>query len=186
MRAKGLGVLSALTASICCLGPLLLIALGLGSLGLGASLGRYHWYFILAAGLLLGLGWHGYFKEKKSCESAHCQMQGKNMTRTVLTIATLVVLTFAGLNVYTYAKGISKESLSNSDVQVSITVKGMTCFTCEITVQQAVKKLPGVTQIKASAKEGAALVSYDPEKTSLDQIIEAINKTGYEARKPKL
>lgn len=186
MKAKGLGILSALTASICCLGPLLLIVLGFGSLGLGALFGKYHWYFILAAVLFLAFGWHGYFKEKKSCESAHCQMQGKGMTRNILTIATLLVMTFAGLNVYTYAKGISKEGFSKSGVQVSIPVKGMTCFTCEITVQSAVKKLPGVAEIKTSAKDGVALVSYDPEKSSLDQIVEAINKTGYKAEKAKL
>jgi copper chaperone CopZ len=185
MKAKGFGILSALTASICCLGPLLLIALGLGSLGLGAFLGKYHWYFILAAALLLGLGWYGYFKEKRSCESAHCQMQGKNITRTVLTVATLVVMTFTGLNVYTFARGISKESLSTSGVRISIPVKGMTCFTCEVTVQQALKKLPGIMDAKASAKEGVAMVSYDPQKISLNQIIETINKTGYEAEKPE-
>lgn len=186
MKAKGLGILSALTASICCLGPLLLIVLGLGGLEFGALLGKYHWYFIPAAGLLLGFGWYGYFKEKKSCESAHCRMQGKNMTRNILTIATLVVMTFTALNVYTYANGVSKESLSNSGVQISIPVKGMSCFTCEITVQQALKKLPGIVDVKASAKDGVVLVSYNPQKTSLNQIIETIDKTGYKAEKPEL
>ena len=186
MKAKGFGILSALTASVCCLGPLVLIALGLGSLGLGAVLGKYHWYFILGAALLLSFAWRNYFKEKRSCESARCEMEGKKMTRSVLLLATAIVLTFAGLNLYTFAKGSAEESLVKSGAQVTIPVQGMSCFTCEIAVQSAVKKLPGVNVVKASAKEGKAFVSYDPEKSSLNEIIRAINQTGYKAEKPKL
>ena len=186
MKAKDLGILSALTASVCCLGPLLLIVLGLGGLGLGAVLGKYHWYFILGAALLLAFAWRIYFQEKKSCESNLCEMEGKKMTRNVLLAASAVVLVFAGLNVYTYAKGSLKGSSVISGAQVSIPVEGMSCFTCEIAVQTAVKKLPGISEVKASAKEGKALVSYDPAKTSLDQSINAINQTGYKAEKPKL
>jgi copper chaperone CopZ len=186
MKAKGLGILSALTASVCCLGPLVLIAIGLGSLGLGAALGRYHWYFILGSALILSFAWRTYFNEKKSCESTHCEMAGKKITRNVLGLATVIVLTFAGLNLYTFAKGSSIGNVSNSDVQVSIPVEGMSCFTCEIAVQSAVKKLPGVNQVKASAREGRAFISYDPQKISLDQIIDAIDQTGYKAEKPKL
>ncbi len=186
MKAKGFGILSALTASVCCLGPLFLILIGLGGLGFGAIIGKYHWYFIAGAAVLLGLAWKNYFAEKKTCESKQCTMDGKKMTRNILLLASAVVLTFAGLNVYTYARAGAAGELSQSGVQVSIPVEGMTCFTCEMTVQSAVKKLPGVTQVKASAKEGKAIVSYDPAKTSLGQIIHAINQTGYKADKPKI
>src|SRR3989338_3584349 len=104
MKAKGLGILSALPASICCLGPLLLILIGLGGLGFGAIIGKYHWYFILGSALLLAFAWRRYFKEKNSCESARCEMEGKKMTRNILLLASAVVLTFVGLNVYTYAR----------------------------------------------------------------------------------
>ncbi|MBI4357992.1 MAG: cation transporter [Candidatus Omnitrophica bacterium] len=186
MKAKGFGILSALTASVCCLGPLLLIVVGLGSLGLGAVLGRYHWYFILGAVFLLSFAWRNYFKEKRSCESARCEMEGKKMTRNVLILASAIVLTFASLNFYTYARGSHGLPISEADVQISIPVEGMTCFTCEIAVQSAVKKLPGIHQIKASAKDKIAIVSYDPQKTNLDQIVTAINQTGYKAEKSKL
>ena len=186
MKAKGLGILSALTASVCCLGPLLLIALGLGSLGLGAALGRYHLYFILGAAFLLAFAWRRYFKEKKSCESARCEMEGKKITKNVLLLASSIVLLFAGLNIYTYASGSAVNEGSKQGVQVSIPVDGMSCFTCEISVQSAVKKLPGVYQVRASAKDHVAIVSYDSQKTNLDQIVAAINQTGYNAEKPKI
>lgn len=186
MKANGLGILSAMTASVCCLGPFVLILAGLGGLGLGAVIGKYHWYFILGAGTFLAFAWRSYFKEKKSCETNLCEMEGKKMTRTVLALATAVVLTFAGLNLYTYAKGGSVQDVAGQGVQLSIPVEGMSCFTCETSVQSAVKKLHGIYDVKASAKEQMAWVSYDPEKTSLDHIIAAINETGFKAQKPNL
>jgi len=60
----------------------------------------------------------------------------------------------------------------------------MTCFTCEMTVQSAVKKLPGIGDAAASAKSGNLTVSYDPAKVSLDEIVNAVNETGYQAVKP--
>jgi len=185
MKAKGLGILSAVTASICCLGPFVLILTGLGSLGLGAVIGKYHWYFILGAALLLTFAWRNYFKERKSCESAHCEMEGKKMTRKILVLASAVVLTFAGLNLYTYAKGGSVQDVGGQGIQLSIPVEGMSCFTCERAVQSAVRKLPGIYDVKASVKEKTAWISYDSGKTSLDHIITAINATGFKAQKPK-
>ncbi len=185
MKAKNLGILSALTASACCVGPLLLILLGLGGLGLGAVIGKYHWYLIAMAAALLSLGWYLYLKEKKSCEKEACEMKNKGVTRNILILASAVVLGFAGLNVYTYAGG-DRQINAQTGTQITIPVKGMTCATCELSVNSAVKKLPGVFDVKASAKNQTALVSYDPDKTSLDEIISAINKTGYKAEKPKL
>jgi len=184
MKAKGLGILSAITASVCCLGPFVLILAGLGSLGLGAVIGKYHWYFITGAGALLAFAWRSFLKEKKSCETRQCEMENKNMTRNILMGATLVVMTFVGLNVYTYAKGSPTEVTAKSGVQMTIPVEGMTCFTCEMAVQSAVKKLPGVSHATASAKNGNLAVAYDPAKVSLDEIVNAVNETGYQAVKP--
>ena len=186
MKTKSIGILSALTASICCLGPIILIVFGLGWLGIGAVIGKYHWYFILGAILLLGIGWKSYFKEKKSCDTRGCEMKDKGITKNILIIASVVVLIFSGLNILTYASVSGSELSTQEGTQLSIPVKGMTCISCEFAVNSAVKKLPGIYEVKASAKNQKALVSYDSEKTSLDEIIEAINKTGFKAEKPNI
>lgn len=98
-------------------------------------------------------------------------------------LASAVVLSFAGLNLYTYAKGTAGTETLKQGAQIVIPVEGMSCFTCEIAVQSAVKKLPGVREVKASARDKVAVISYDPEKTSLDEIVQAINQTGYKAEK---
>ena len=186
MKTKTIGIFSAFTASICCLGPIVLIALGLGGLGIGAVIGQYHWYFILGAILLLAIGWKSYFKEKKACDSHNCEMKDKGITKNILLTASTVVLIFAGLNMYTYTSGNNQELITQKGTQLSIPVKGMTCATCEFAVNSAVKNVPGIYEVRTSAKNQKVLVSYDSEKTSLDEIIEAINKTGFKAEKPNI
>ncbi len=189
MKASRLGILSAIIASTCCVGPLLLILVGLGSLGLGAAIGKYHWFLIAAAFGLIVFAWRSYFKEKKSCNLRGCRMEKKRMTLIPLMIASLVVAVLVGLNIYTYAVQGSevegeKESGASGSASVVIPVKGMTCFTCEVTVSSALNRVDGVMTVEASAREGHVKVGYDPEETNITRLVEAINKTGYQASLP--
>jgi copper chaperone CopZ len=187
MKAARLGILSAITASVCCVGPVLLVVLGLGSLGFGALIGRYHWWFITTAIGLLAVAWRSYLKEAGRCRAASCEMVQGKTTRTALILASAVVAVFVGLNLYTYmsqhrsASAPSTTMPSRGLASVTIPVEGMTCFTCELTVESSLKKLPGVQSADAKVNEASAYVSYDPAKVSLDELIAAINKTGYKA-----
>jgi len=202
MKAKNLGIFSAIFASICCIGPLILVLVGLGGLGLGAVIGKYHWWFLGGGVLLVSIAWRYYFKEKKTCELKACQMQNKTLplegrgrsipldkrtTQFILTLATLIVVFFIGLNLYTYSgksSEITKTTVIADSKTIVIPVEGMTCLTCEITVRSAIKKVEGVISASASAKEKSAKVTYDPAKTNIEQLVEAINKTGYKASTP--
>lgn len=62
---------------------------------------------------------------------------------------------------------------------VTLEVQGMTCAACPITVKKALKKVPGVTDVKVDYKSGFAEVNYDPEKTSPDELAKAITTAGY-------
>lgn len=189
MQARKLGIFSAILASICCLGPLILVLIGLGSLGMGAAIGRYHWFFIGGGLGLVSFAWRSYSKGKKTCNLKGCKMEKKRMTLISLIIASLVVTIFVGLNIYTYVvQGAElekeEESQSIGSISVVIPVKGMTCFTCEIAVSSALKRVDGMATVKASVKEGNVRINYDPHKTNVNQLIDAINKTGYKAELP--
>jgi len=191
MKAARLGILSAITASVCCLGPVLLVLAGLGSLGFGALIGRYHWWFIAAAIGLLAVAWRSYLKEAGRCRTAHCEMAGGKRTRTALLLASTVVAVFVGLNLYTYASqtrqtaAVGTAPRSGPLASVAIPVEGMTCFTCELTVESSLKGLPGVRRVDASVKDAAAYVQYDPAQVTLEALMTAIDNTGYRASRPK-
>jgi mercuric ion transport protein len=60
-----IGVLGAFLASLCCLGPLILIALGLGTASSVLSIGYYKPYFLLGAFLFFIVASWFYFKKKQ-------------------------------------------------------------------------------------------------------------------------
>lgn len=188
MKAEKLGVLSALMASVCCVTPLLLVLLGLGSLGIGAVLGRFHWWFLLLAVGLLTYGWWMYVKERGRCRTAHCEMPRNKTTRTVLTTASVIVATFVGLNLYTYASQRTTANAPSTSTGLSnivLPVEGMTCLTCELTIESTLQRLPGVASADASVVQRVVTVSYDPSRVTVEDLVVAINKTGYKTGRPQ-
>ncbi|WP_447965456.1 heavy metal translocating P-type ATPase [Nitrospira sp. Ecomares 2.1] len=65
--------------------------------------------------------------------------------------------------------------------KVSLSVGGMTCAACQIRVQRALDKKPGVLQASVNLMLKTAEVTYDPDTTTADLVRQAITQTGYEA-----
>lgn len=95
MNTTKLGILSALTASACCLGPTAFVAVGLGGLGLGAYFVRYSGVLVGIAALLLLAGWRTYFREARQCAGVQCRMPGGKIALITLSVASVVVAGFA-------------------------------------------------------------------------------------------
>src|SRR5881296_4245081 len=103
MKAKQAGILAVILGSICCVGPLLLVAIGVGS---GAVfIGRYHRFFIIAAMAILTWAWAKYLREKTVCDCEHKPMGGQRSAILTLLITTALVIGFAGLNISRYVFG---------------------------------------------------------------------------------
>ena len=62
---------------------------------------------------------------------------------------------------------------------VELKIKGMSCEACEAEVNHEVAKLPGILQSTVSYKNGNSIIQYDVSKTTIKNIIEAVNATGY-------
>ena len=188
MKAKQAGILSALLASACCIGPLLLVAIGVGS---GAVwVGRYHWFFLIGGIAVLTWAWAKYLREKTVCDCEHRAMDGRRSGILTLLIATIVVFGFAGLNVSRYVLASAPPSAqtqtqaANGLSRVVIPVEGMSCATCEIPVRHALRRIDGVKSTHVSAATKSATVDYEAAKTNPEQLVAAINSTGYRASLP--
>ncbi len=64
--------------------------------------------------------------------------------------------------------------------KLKLKVEGMSCGHCEIAVQDAVRKLPGIKKVKANKRRKEAAIEYDAAAVSTEQIVKAINDTGYQ------
>lgn len=188
MKAKQAGIFSAILAATCCVGPLLLIAIGLGS---GAAfVGRYHWFFLIGGLAVLAWAWAKYLREKKTvCDCEHTTMQGRRSGMFTLLIATIFVLGFVGLNITRYVfasspRSTQKQAVADGLSRVVIPVEGMSCATCELAVRRALVRVPGVKNARVSVASKTAEVDFDPKQTRTADLISAINATGYRASLP--
>lgn len=66
--------------------------------------------------------------------------------------------------------------------QVTFTVIGMSCATCEPAVRIALEKTPGVKRAVVSYEKSSAVVDYDPKQTTPETLREVINGTGYKVK----
>ena len=64
--------------------------------------------------------------------------------------------------------------------QADLTVLGMTCARCSAAVERVLnKRVPGVINASVSLASERAALEYDPERVSLEQIAQAVDKAGY-------
>lgn len=183
----GAGLFSAITASLCCITPVL--ALVAGTSGMAAT---FSWiepfrpYFIGVAILTLGFAWYQKLKPKKQAD-CECETEEKKkfiQTKTFLGIVTLFAATMISFPHYGhifYPKSDKEVVIvKESNIQkAEFKIEGMTCTSCAEHVQHDVNKLPGIILATASYENNNAIVEFDNSKTTVADIQKAIDGTGY-------
>ncbi|MDD4565105.1 MAG: cation transporter [Eubacteriales bacterium] len=63
--------------------------------------------------------------------------------------------------------------------KITLRIEGMACGHCEVAVQNAVRKLPGIKKVKANKRKKESVIEFDEAAVTLEQIVDEINSTGY-------
>ncbi len=80
-------------ASLCCLLPLAVVVLGLGSGAFMATTMQYRWLLVPAGIIGIVTGFVLYLRERRRCDALACRMAGSRITLGLLILASLVVAT---------------------------------------------------------------------------------------------
>ena len=62
---------------------------------------------------------------------------------------------------------------------VTLSVPGMTCAACPITVKKALTRVDGVSQVDVTLEKREAVVTFDDAKTSVLMLTRATEAAGY-------
>ena len=184
----GMGVVTAIAASLCCITPVL--ALIAGASGLASS---FSWleparpYLIGVTILVIGFAWYQKLKSKKEID-CECEtdekpkfIQSKKFLGVVTAFA-IVMLAFPYYSgIFFPSNEMKSINTNNSDiVEAILTIEGMTCTGCEYSVNHAINTQLGIIESDVSYESGKAIVKFDKTKTSVEQLTKAIEKeTGY-------
>ena len=63
---------------------------------------------------------------------------------------------------------------------VTIKIKGMTCMGCVNSIKNVLKNVPGIAQLEVTLDPAQAIVQFNPENTSLNQLKETIIDAGFD------
>ncbi|OZB17512.1 MAG: mercuric transport protein periplasmic component [Marinobacter sp. 34-60-7] len=62
---------------------------------------------------------------------------------------------------------------------VTLSVPGMTCSACPITIKLALNKVDGVSQVDVSYPDREAVITFDDTLTSVEALTQATSDAGY-------
>ncbi|MBS1939661.1 MAG: heavy-metal-associated domain-containing protein [Bacteroidetes bacterium] len=65
---------------------------------------------------------------------------------------------------------------------VVLDVQNMTCPTCNITIEKALGKTPGVTKTQVDLKSATVTVNFDADRTSAPAIAQVVTEAGFPAK----
>lgn len=195
--AVGLGLVAALVASLCCVGPAILALLGLGGAAAVLSLTRYHVPFMIAAGMLLAAGVYLAARRRPTGEGAACCAAGSARTSKSWLSALQLLAVFAaayalinfallpawyaccsaGPSVQRPATPVNPANLGRATLGIG----GMTCEACTRHIQSELAKVPGVQSADVRYGEKRAVVTYDAKRVSIQELQKAVGAAGYKA-----
>jgi len=142
-------------------------------------------YFIVATILVLGFAWYQKLKPQKKMD-CNCEEKGKpkfiqsKKFLFIVTILAVLLLSFPYYAHIFYPKMENKDLVeSESTLQKTFTIEGMTCASCEEHVNHEVNRLNGIIESNISYEKGIAIIKFDSTLTSSGEIEKAINLTGY-------
>ena len=187
------GLLTAITASLCCITPVL--ALIAGTSGIASTFSwiePFRSYLIGLTILVLGFAWYQKLKPQKEidCECDTDEKPKFIQSKTFLGIVTVFAIVMLAFPYYSRIFYPNTETqiivVNKSDIKTTeFKIIGMTCAGCEEHVNHEVNKLIGIVNSKASYENGNAIVEFDGTKTNETEIEKAINSTGYKVTDKK-
>jgi copper chaperone CopZ len=68
----------------------------------------------------------------------------------------------------------------SSTERLRLRIIGLDCVSCSLVIRRALKNLRGVQNVGVSYMMDLALVDYDPNLLSEEEIMSAVKKTGYD------
>lgn len=179
------GVFAGLAASLCCIGPLLSLSLGLGSFAASAWFAQWRSVLLAVTFVLLGLAWWlTYRRPKTDCADGTCVRPPGKAARISLWLGTLVAFGSAIYPSLPAAKHqLNAATVAASDAEFSVMIPSMDCPPCAAGIEASLRRAPGVKQAVVNYDGKQATLVYDPSVTDRQKLLALIDDSGFPAER---
>ncbi len=184
-------VVAAVTASLCCILPL--IAAVLGFTGFAASQFFEHWrpYLLVVTLGLLALGFYVAYRSprRRACEvGSVCERTPiGRWNRAALWLVAVSVVVLAAFPYYSgrVARAVTKTqqpaelAAQSGQAHAVLKIDGMVCGSCAALLEKKLSQISGVRRAEVSFEKKQAMLDYDPRTVHPSSFAKAITDVGY-------
>ncbi len=113
------------------------------------------------------------------------KVEGVEKADVNLTTEKVLIQTDRDLSFEDLRKAVDKAGYSLSEIrhdkETVLAIEGMTCASCSVAVERALKKQKGVSFVNVNLTTNKATLSYDPAQVKMSALKAAVDKAGYKA-----
>jgi copper chaperone CopZ len=181
-------IVTALIASLCCIGPIAVAMIGVGSIAAFSLFWDYRPYLIGLTVVLLGLAFYfTYRKREVVCEDGTCTFEsaGKWSKVAVWLAATLAAVAIAFPYLVSTdiaaAQSMMVQQPHRSSTVAVLEIEGMDCRGCAKGLEATLARLDGVKKAVVEYEKSRALIEYDSTAITPEKLLKAAEETGFKA-----
>jgi len=190
--ALGGSVLSAIAASLCCIGPLVAVVLGASGFAAAALFAKWRPLFLTITVLLLVTAWYlTYWRPKAdNCSTDGCARNSvAKWNKVALWLATAFVVAIAAFPTFSRAAAqlfvpVGASTIGPSQVKIAalqVNIPSMDCGACAVGIQAKLNKQDGVQGAQVDFATKTAVIRFEPGKLSPEKVTALIDETGFKA-----
>ncbi len=179
-------IVSAIVASICCVGPFVVLFLGIGGAWAAqlTALQPYRPIFIGLTFVFLGYAFYRVYKPVPdgSCEPgqpcADPRVRRRNrqiLWGVAILIALLLLLPYG---IAGFHKSIP-QTISRSARRVTLELQNMTCRSCVVVVEKGLSSRNGILQSTVTLDPPRAVIQFDPQQITVEEILQTTTEMGF-------
>jgi mercuric ion transport protein len=190
--ALGGSVLSAIAASLCCIGPLVAVIVGASGFAAAGLFAQWRSLFLTIAALLLAAAWYFTYRRPKvgNCSTDGCARSSvTKWNKVILWLATAFVIAIVGFPTYSGAAArllvpAGASDSGSSQVKLAtlqVNIPSMDCGACAASIRAKLNKQDGVQAAQVDFATKSAVIRFDPGKLSPERVTALIDETGFKA-----
>lgn len=176
-------VLAAIVASLCCIGPVVVALIGVGSIGAFTAFEAFRPYLIGLTTIFLGFAFYlTYRKREVMCEDGSCKIESAGKWNKIsvwlATVVAVLALAFPYFN-------IASTQITNDtvvpDARIVLQIDGMDCRACAAGLRATLARLEGVHKATVDYEKGQGVIEYNPATVQPGDFINQIDEAGFKA-----
>lgn len=175
------GVTAAVIASLCCIGPVLVVFLGVGSLAAFSAFEIYRPYLIGLTVALIGLAFYlTYRKREVKCEDGTCRIESvSKWAKTGVWTVTILAGLAVGFPYLGFAPQTHVNKAVDSTAVVTLNISGIDCKACAVGIEGSLANIKGVRKARVDYQSGKATIEYDSKIVKPTVFVDRVNDSGF-------